>query len=60
MKKKNNFEKKSKKIEKKQVGKVKVKFSISSILKRNSTKIILKKNMWINTVEKQKSYKETL
>jgi hypothetical protein len=42
------------------VGKVKAKFSTSSILKRNSTKIILKKNMWRNTVEKQKSYEEIL
>jgi hypothetical protein len=54
------MEKKSKKIEKKQVGKVKAKFSTNSILKRNSTKIILKKNMLRNTVEKQKSYEEIL
>jgi hypothetical protein len=38
-----------KKIEKKHVGKVKIEFSTSSILKKNSTKIILKKNMWGNS-----------
>ena len=38
-----------KKIEKKHVGKVKTEFSTSSILKKNSTKIILKKNMWGNS-----------
>jgi hypothetical protein len=38
------------------VWKVKTKLSTSSILKKNSTKIILKKNMWGNTVAKQKPY----
>jgi hypothetical protein len=43
------------------VGKVKAKFSTSSILKKNSTKIILKKYMWGNTVaKKKKTYGETL
>jgi hypothetical protein len=40
--------------------KVKAKFSIRTILKKKSTKIILKKNMWRNTVAKQKSCGETL
>ena len=44
---------------KKHVGKVKVKFSTCSILKKKSTKII-KKNTWGNTVAKQKSSGETL
>jgi hypothetical protein len=48
-KKKVNFGKKMKKIEKKHVGKVKTEFSTSSILKKKSTKIILKKNMWGNS-----------
>jgi hypothetical protein len=47
-------------MKKKHMGKVKVKFSTSSRLKKNSTKIILKKNMWGNTVAKQKPCKETL
>jgi hypothetical protein len=34
-----------KKMEKKHAGKVKAEFSTSSILKKNSIKIILKKNM---------------
>jgi hypothetical protein len=38
------------------VGKVKAKFSTSSILKKNSTKIILKKYMWGNTVAKKKKH----
>jgi hypothetical protein len=38
------------KMEKKYVGKVKAEFSTSSILKKNSIKIILEKNMWGNTV----------
>jgi hypothetical protein len=42
------------------VGKVKAEFSTSSILKKNSTKIILKKNIWGNTVAKQKLCEETL
>jgi hypothetical protein len=41
-------------------GKVKTKFLTSSILKKKSTKIILKKNMWGNTVAKQKPSRETL
>jgi hypothetical protein len=60
-KKKIILEKKMKKNgKKKHVGKVKAKFSTSSILKKKSTKIILKKNMWGNTVAKQKQYRETL
>jgi hypothetical protein len=47
-------------MKKKHVGKVKVKFSTNSILKKNSTKIILKKIMWRNTVAKQKPCGETL
>ena len=35
-------------------------FSTNSILKTNSTKVILKKNMWGNTVAKQKLCEETL
>jgi len=47
---------------KKTCGEVKAKFSISSIYKKKSTKIILKKNMWGNTVSihsvlKKKNYK---
>ena len=38
------------KMEKKYVGKVKAEFSTSSILKKNSIKIILEKNMWGNTI----------
>jgi hypothetical protein len=53
-------EKKLKKMKKKHMGKVKVKFSTSSILKTNSTKIILKKHTWGNTVAKQKPCEETL
>ena len=41
-------------MKKKHVGKIKAKFSTSSILKKNSTKIILKKYMWGNTVAKKK------
>jgi hypothetical protein len=48
------------KIKKKHVGKVKAEFSTSSILKKNSIKIILEKNMWENTVAKQKPCGETL
>jgi hypothetical protein len=47
-------------MEKKRVGKVKAEFSTGSILKNNSTKIILEKNMWENTVVKQKSCGEIL
>jgi hypothetical protein len=47
-------------MKKKHVGKIKAKFSTSSILKKNSTKIILKKYMWGNTVAKKKTYGETL
>jgi hypothetical protein len=55
------LEKKSKKKnEKKHVGKVKAEFSTSLILKKKSTKIILEKNMWGNTVAKQKPCGETL
>jgi len=55
------WKKKSKrKIKKKHVGKVKAEFSTSSILKKNSIKIILEKNMWENTVVKQKSCGEIL
>ena len=55
------WKKKSKrKIKKKHVGKVKAEFSTSSILKKNSIKIILEKNMWKNTVAKQKPCGETL
>ena len=46
-------EKKQNKMEKngkKHAGKVKAEFSTSSILKKNSIKIILKKNMWGNIV----------
>jgi len=39
-----------KKMEKQHAGKVKAEFSTSSILKKNSIKIILKKNMWGNIV----------
>jgi hypothetical protein len=47
---------------KKTCGEVKAKFSISSIYKKKSTKIISKKNMWGNTVSihsvlKKKNYK---
>jgi hypothetical protein len=42
------------------VGKVKAEFSISSILKKNPTKIIFEKNMWGNTVAKQKLCGKTL
>jgi hypothetical protein len=49
-----------KKMEKKHAGKVKAKFSTSSILKKISTKIILIKNMWGNIVVKQKPCGETL
>jgi len=48
------------KMEKKHAGKVKVEFSTSSILKKKSTKIILKKNMWGNTAVKQTPCGETL
>jgi hypothetical protein len=44
---------------KKHVGKVKVKFSTSSILKKID-KDNLKKNMWGTTVAKQKPCEETL
>jgi len=47
-------------MKKKHVGKVKTKFSTSSILKKKSTKIILKKNMWGNTFGKQKPCRKTL
>ena len=40
--------------------KVKVELSTSSILKKKLTKIILKKNMWRNTVAKQKPFEKTL
>jgi len=40
------------------LGKVKAKFSISSILKKNSTKIILKKKTWRNIVPKQNPCRE--
>jgi hypothetical protein len=49
-----------KKMKKHHVGKVKAELSTSSILKKNSTKIILKKNIWGNTVAKQKLCEETL
>jgi hypothetical protein len=49
-----------KKIGKKHVGKIKAEFSTSSILKKNSTKIIFKKNMRGNTVVKQKQCGEIL
>jgi hypothetical protein len=45
---------------KKHVGKVKAKFSTSSILKKNSTKIILKKKHVGNIVAKQKLCGEIL
>jgi hypothetical protein len=47
-------------MKKKHLGKVKVKFITSSIFKKNSKKIILKKNTWGNTLAKQKPCKETL
>ena len=37
-------------MEKKHAGKVEAEFLTSSILKKNSIKIILKKNMWGNIV----------
>jgi len=52
-KKHKKMKKKGKKIEKKHVEKVKAEFSTNSILKKNSTKIILKTNMWRNTIEKK-------
>jgi hypothetical protein len=48
-----------KKWKEKHVKKVKAKFSTSSILKTNSTKIFFKK-IWGNTVAKQKPCGETL
>ena len=60
-KKKTILEKKSKKKNKKKTcGKVKAEFSTSSILKKNSTEIILKKNIQGNTVAKQKPYGKIL
>ena len=64
-KKEDNFVKKKsknkmkKKWKEKHVKKVKAKFSTSSILKTNSTKIFFKK-IWGNTVAKQKPCGETL
>jgi hypothetical protein len=52
--------KKWKQMGKKHMGKIKVEFSTSSIFKKNSTKIILEKNMWGNTIAKQKSCGKTL
>jgi hypothetical protein len=48
------MKKNEKKWKEKHVWKVKTKLSTSLILKKNLTKIILKKNMWGNTVAKQK------
>ena len=63
MKKKDNFGKKKqkqmKKWKKKHVGKVKAKFSINSILKKID-KDNFEKNMWGNTVAKQKPCGEIL
>jgi hypothetical protein len=42
------------------VGKVKAKFSTSSILKKKFTKDNFKKNMWGNIVAKQKPCGDTL
>jgi len=52
---------KKKQKKKKHMGKVKAEFSTSSILKKNSTKIVLKKTMWgnivtIHSVLKKKNY----
>jgi hypothetical protein len=69
---KNNFEKKKKKKKtileekskkkikkgKKHARKVKAEFSTSSILKKNSKKIILKKNMWGNIVANKNHVKK--
>ena len=52
------MKKKMKKMKKKHMGKVKAEFLTSSILKKKSTKIILKKNMWGNIVAKQKSWEK--
>jgi len=41
-------------------GKLKLNFQPVKYYKNNSTKIILEKNMWGNTVIKQKSCRETL
>jgi hypothetical protein len=46
-------------MEKKRVGKVKAKFSTSSILKKID-KDNLEKNIWENTIAKQKPYGEIL
>jgi hypothetical protein len=60
MKKEDNFvEKKQKKMKKKHVGKVKAKFPINSILKKID-KDNFEKNMWGNTVAKQKPCGEIL
>jgi hypothetical protein len=52
-------------MEKKHAGKVEAEFLTSSILKKNSIKIILKKNMWgnivtIHSVLKKKTTKQNL
>jgi hypothetical protein len=52
-------ENKIKKMKKKHVGKVKAEFSTSSILKKID-KDNFEKNMWENTVAKQKPYGKTL
>jgi len=59
-KKKTILEKKAKKIEKKHVGKSTIVIINQLNIKNNSKKIILKKNMWGNTVEKQKLCGEIL
>jgi len=56
----NNFGKKAKKIKKKHVGKSTIVIINQLNIQNNSTKIILKKNMWGNTVEKQKLCGEIL
>ena len=49
-----------KKIGKKHVGKIKAKFSTNSILKKQFDKDNFLKNMWGNTVVKQKQYGKIL
>jgi hypothetical protein len=57
---KKSNKKMKKQIGKKYVGKIKAEFSTSSILKKQFDKDNLKKNMWGNTVVKQKQCGEIL
>ena len=54
------WKKKQKKQKKKHVGKSTIVIINQLNIKNNSTKIILKKNLWGNTVEKQKLCGEIL